>query len=219
MIRWIKENSLGLAMFILFLIFIGGQSLAGHRNYNSEQQDHNQQEVSYTEYVSSGDFVESVFENWESEFLQMGSYVFLTVFLLQKGSSESKKLEGDEPVDAKPRKSKHAPWPIKKGGIVLKLYENSLGLAFLILFIISFSLHAAGGAAATCEENLAHGESYCPTTFQYLETSKFWFESFQNWQSEYLAVFAIVVFSIYLRQKGSPESKPVNVPNDKTGNE
>jgi hypothetical protein len=217
--RWIKEHSLSLVMFLLFAVFILGQSLVGQRNYNSEQEDHQQTQVTYMEYLKTGDFVESVFENWESEFLQMASYVFLTAFLVQKGSAESKKLEGDNPQDPEPRKSKHAPWAVNKGGWVLKLYENSLGLAFILLFILSFALHAAGGAAATCEENQTHGDSFCPNTVQYVETSKFWFESFQNWQSEFLAVFAIVVLSVYLRQKGSPESKPVNTPHDKTGSE
>jgi hypothetical protein len=217
---WIKEHSLSLVVGGLFLLFIFGQSVAGMGNYNEDQQQHKQPEVSYVEYLQSGDFVESVFENWESEFLQMGSYVFLTAYLVQKGSAESKKLEADEPVDKDPRKSKNsdAPWPVRKGGWILKLYENSLGLAFLLLFLMSFLLHAAGGTAQTNEENITHGQ---PTMsmVEYMGSSKFWFESLQNWQSEFLAVFAIVVLSVYLRQKGSPESKPVNTPHQKTGSE
>jgi hypothetical protein len=218
--RWLRENSLGLTMFILFLLFLGGQSVAGFYNYNNDQEDHNQSTVSFGEYLTTGSFVEAVFENWESEFLQMGSYVFLTAFLVQKGSAESKKLEGEEPQDRDPRQSKspNAPWPVRKGGWALKLYENSLGLAFILLFILSFLLHAAGGAAETTQDNLAHGGS-AVSFLQYFTTAKFWFESFQNWQSEFLAVFAIVMLSIYLRQKGSPESKPVNTPHDKTGSE
>jgi hypothetical protein len=219
--QWLKEHSLSLVMFGLFLLFIFGQSMAGVRTYNQEQQEHNQPEISYVEYIKTGEFVESVFENWESEFLQMGAYAFLTVFLYQKGSAESKMLEGDEPQDQDPRqsKSKDAPGPVRKGGWLLKVYENSLSLAFLALFIMSFLLHASGGASATCAESQSHNESDCPGVVQYISTSKFWFESFQNWQSEFLAVFAIVVLSIYLRQKGSPESKPVNTPHDKTGSE
>lgn len=216
--RWLKDNSLSLVVGILFLIFLGGQSLTGQRQYNEEQQEHGQPEITYMEYIGSGDFIESVFENWESEFLQMAAYVALTVFLYQKGSAESKKLQGSEPFDQKPRKSRstNAPWPVRQGGIALKLYENSLLIAFTLLFLMSFGMHAYGGARATTEENLVHGESAVGVV-EYIQTSKFWFESFQNWQSEFLAVFSIVVLSIWLRQKGSPESKPVNSPHAETG--
>lgn len=217
--KWLKEHSLSIVVFVLFFVFLVGQSLAGHSHYNQEQQEHQQPEITYTEYLTSGDFVESVFENWESEFLQMGMYVILTIFLFQKGSSESKKLFGKEAVDAEPHDSKHAYWPVKKGGIWLLAYKNSLSIAFILLFLMSFWLHAAGGARATCEENQTHADPECYSTISYMGTSKFWFESFQNWQSEFLAVFSIVVLSVYLRQQGSPESKPVNVPNDKTGTE
>jgi hypothetical protein len=217
--RWIKEHSLSLVVLSLFIFMLLGQSLVGHQNYNDDQEEHKQSSVSYVEYLATGNFIESVFENWESEFLQMGMYVFLTAYLVQKGSAESKKLESDEPQDADPRNSKHAPWPIKKGGWILKIYEHSLSLAFILLFIISISLHAYGGSIETCDENKVHGDSSCPTTIQYMETSKFWFESLQNWQSEFLAVGAIVILSVYLREKGSPESKPVNTPHDKTGSE
>jgi hypothetical protein len=216
--RWLKDNSLSIVMFLLFAIFLVGQSLAGQRHYNNEQQTHHQPEVAYTEYIKSGNFIETVFENWESEFLQMGAYVALTVFLYQKGSAESKKLQGSEPFDQKPKKSKnaHAPWPVRRGGLVLKIYENSLLIAFTLLFLMSFFLHAYGGARQTSEENIVHGQPSV-STVEYIETSKFWFESFQNWQSEFLAVFSIVVLSIWLRQKGSPESKPVNSPYAETG--
>jgi len=217
--QWLIEHSLSIVLFALFFVFLVGQSLTGFQHYNQEQQAHQQPESTYVEYLKSGDFIESVFENWESEFLQMGMYVVLTVFLYQKGSSESKKLAGSQAVDAEPRKSKHAPGSVKQGGVVLWLYENSLSMAFLVLFLLSFWLHGYGGAQATCQENFEHAEPVCPSTLNYMQTSKFWYESFQNWQSEFLAVGSIVVLSVYLRQKGSPESKPVNVPHDKTGTE
>lgn len=215
---WLRNNSLGIVLFILFLTFLGGQSVAGFKHYNEEQQSHGAEEISYGQYVTSGNFVEATFENWESEFLQMGAYVILTVFLYQKGSAESKKLQGSEEEDQEPKSTsdKHAPWPVRQGGAALFLYKNSLSLAFLLLFLMSFWFHAMGGARDTCSENRQHGEE-CPTTAQYMTTSKFWFESFQNWQSEFLAVFAIVVLSVFLRQQGSPESKPVNSPHAKTG--
>lgn len=217
--RWLRNNSLGVVMFVFFLIFIAGQSITGFRQYNDDQQTHKQPEVSYGQYLKSGDFIEATFENWESEFLQMGAYVILTVFLVQKGSAESKKLRGAQAMDQNPKKSKskNAPWPVRKGGIALKIYEHSLSLALILLFLISFMLHAYGGSRATCEENMAHGDSTCPSTIQYIGTSKMWFESLENWQSEFLSVGAIVVLTIYLREKGSPESKPVNSPHSMTG--
>jgi hypothetical protein len=218
--RFLRNNSLGLVMLIIFIVLICGQSVVGYRTYNDDQQEHKQPQVAYIDYLGTGHFIEATFENWESEFLQMFSYIILTVFLFQRGSAESKKLTGGNPQDQHPKhsKSKNAPWPVRRGGWIMHLYSHSLSLAFLILFLLSFWLHAYGGAIETSEENIAHGESSI-STMHYMETSKFWFESLQNWQSEFLAVFAIVVLSIYLREKGSPESKPVNTPHTETGSE
>jgi hypothetical protein len=217
--QWLKQNSLSVVLIALFFAFLFAQSVTGYRHHNEEQQQHGSETVSYIEYLGSGDFIESVFENWESEFLQMAGYVLLTVHLRQKGSAESKKLAGEMPVDQEPKvsKSKNAPWPVRMGGAALKIYKHSLSIAFVLLFAGSFILHAYGGARQICEENLQHSEVTCESTTQYVKTAKFWFESFQNWQSEFLAVFAIVVLSIYLREKGSPESKPVNSPHHETG--
>jgi len=219
--RWLRDNSLSLVTFAVFLAILVGQSFVGLRNYNDDLQQHQQPTVSYVGYIGSGDFIESVFENWESEFLQMSFYVILTIFLFQKGSAESKKLQGTNASDAKPKHTHYADalWPVRRGGWVLKIYEHSLSLALLILFLMSFWLHAFGGAKATCQENMIHQDPSCPTTISYMTTSKFWFESLQNWQSEFLAVFSIIYLSIYLREKGSPESKPVSAPNYHTGSE
>jgi hypothetical protein len=219
--RWIKHNSLSIVMLGLFFGIVIGQSFVGMRHFNDDQQEHNQPAVGYVEYIKSGDFIESVFENWESEFLQMGSFVILTVYLRQKGSPESKKLEGSEAEDAEPKHTanKNSPWPVRQGGVVLKIYEHSLSLAFLLLFLVSFWLHAYGGARATCQENLVHKETKCESTIQYVGTSKFWFESLQNWQSEFLAVGSIVYLAVYLREKGSPESKPVSTPHHEHGSQ
>lgn len=213
-----QNNSLSIIVFLLFLIFLAGHSVTGLKQYNQQQEEHSQPTVTYAKYLTTGDFVESVFENWESEFLQMGSYVLLTVYLRQKGSAESKKLEGEEEVDRDPQKTadKDAPWPVRKGGMVLTLYKNSLSIAFILLYLMSFLLHGLGGAAMACEEAQTHNEA-CDSTVQFMTTSEFWYQSFQNWQSEFLAVFAIVVLSIFLRQHGSPESKPVNTPHYQTG--
>jgi len=146
-------------------------------------------------------------------------YVILTVFLFQKGSSESKPMGKPAPQDQDPRTAtvgKSTPWPVKRGGAVLKVYEHSLSILLLLLFLASFALHAVGGAAAFSEDQQSHGLAPV-TALQYLATSRFWFESFQNWQSEFLAVAVLVGASVYLREKGSPESKPVAEPHDGTG--
>ncbi|HEX8720938.1 MAG TPA: DUF6766 family protein [Pyrinomonadaceae bacterium] len=219
--RILRENGLTivwLGMFFLTLIF--GQSIVGQREYNNDQKEHGQPQVSYVEYIASAHFVEATMENWESEFLQMFLFVVLTVFLYQKGSAESKKLDGGEEVDRDPRDSKNkkdAPWPVRRGGLVLKLYENSLSLAFLLLFLGSFVLHAAGGAGEYNQDQAEHGSAERVSTLQYMGTSRFWFESLQNWQSEFLSVGMMVLLTIWLRQKGSPESKPVDAPHSQTG--
>lgn len=155
-------------------------------------------------------------ENWESEFLQMGAFVLLTAFLRQKGSPESKGFH-DEEVDREPLPDRPgAPWPVRRGGLALALYRNSLSIALLSLFLMSFLLHAAGGAEEYNSEQGTHGGPMVSVA-GYMGTSRFWFESLQNWQSEFLAVLSIVTLSIVLRQHGSPESKPVHAPHGTTG--
>lgn len=218
--RTLRENGLSLVLFSLFLItWILGQALAGHSESNADRAVRGLGPETLGEYLTSAHFLEATSENWESEFLQMGVYVALTVFLFQKGSSESKSLEGHEAVDQDPRTAvvrRNSPWPVKRGGWLLTVYEYSLTLAFLILFLICFSIHAVSGCANYNEERAATGLPAMSWT-EYLQSSRFWFESLQNWQSEFLAIFSMVVLSIFLRQRGSPESKPVHVPHAKTG--
>src|SRR5688572_9902841 len=199
---WLKRNGMSVAMFSLFLVSIIGQFAAGHRTYNHEQSEHGRPAVAVTEYVRSGHFVEAVFENWESEFLQMAAFVFLSAVLYQKGSPESRKLQGEPELDADPRqeKKKDSPWPVHRGGLLLRLYEHSLTIALLLLFAISFFLHAEGGAREYSQEQLEHGRE-AVSMGAYIRTSRFWFESFQNWQSEFLSVGALIVLSIFLRQR------------------
>jgi hypothetical protein len=219
--RFLRDNGLSIVLFgLFFLAFIIGQSATGHHEYNEDQKEHGQPVVSFAEYLGGSHFLEATMENWESEFLQMFIFVVLTVFLYQKGSAESKDPDKEEEVDRDPRQSqgkKGAPWPVRKGGLWLKLYENSLGLVLFALFVFSFVLHAAGGAGVYNEDQREHGSAERVTTLQYMGTSRFWFESFQNWQSEFLSIGAMVVLTIWLRQKGSPESKPVDAPHDETG--
>lgn len=217
--RFWRENSLSVVLFALFGLFLLGQILTGFREYNSDQQDHNAPTVGYLRYLQTGHFTEAVFENWESEFLQMASYVLLTVWLRQKGSAESKSLSESEPVDKDPKRSRlrpDAPKSVRQGGWRLRLYKSSLSLAFAALFLISISLHAEGGAREYNRELKEHGARPISLS-EYVRSSRFWFESFQNWQSEYLAVACIVVLSVFLRQKGSPESKPVDAPHGEGG--
>jgi hypothetical protein len=197
-------------MFGLFLLCWGGQCLTGLHSHNEDRREHGQPALSFGAYLHSGEFIEATFENWESEFLQMGAFVILSAFLKQKGSGESKKLSGQEEVDEDPQKNARtdSPGPVHRGGLLLKLYSHSLTLALFGLFFFSFALHAVGGEMLFNEEQLQHGQP-AVTFLQYVTGSEFWFQSFQNWQSEFLSVGVLVVLSIFLRQKGSPESKPV----------
>jgi uncharacterized protein DUF6766 len=217
----LRENGLSIVLGVLFLLFLVGQAASGYYAYNEEQQEHRQQTIEFINYLGTSHFLEATMENWESEFLQMFAFVVLTACLFQKGSAESKDPEEEEAdVDRDPREArnkKDAPWPVRKGGVVLTLYEYSLSLAFLLLFFTSFILHAVGGAKEYNQNQLEHGSSELITTLQYMETPRFWFESLQNWQSEFLAVFAMVVLSIFLRQRGSAESKPVDAAHSETG--
>jgi hypothetical protein len=216
----LRENGLGLILLLLFLTtWICGQALTGHLESNNERSQHGLPPESLGEYCTSSHFLEATAENWESEFLQMGVYVILTVFLYQKGSSESKSPDETSPVDRDPRLSKNksaAPWPVRRGGWVLALYEYSLSLAFLGLFLICFVVHLVSGCSNYNEELASH-HSPPITSLHYLRSSRFWFESLQNWQSEFLAIFSMVTLSIFLRQRGSPESKPVDAPHSETG--
>jgi hypothetical protein len=217
--KWLRDNGLSLVTTGLFLTFMTAQAATGFYVFNEEQRDHGAPEITLSAYLRSGHFIEATAENWESEFLQMAAYVLLTVVLVQRGSSESKKPGEREAVDRDPRLSKSnpdAPWPVRRGGVVLRIYENSLSLAFVGLFLFSFALHAAGGAHAHNEAAMAHGGE-AVSIAQFMASSQFWFESFQNWQSEFLALVAMVVLSIYLRQRGSPESKPVDAAHSTTG--
>ena len=217
----LRENGLSIVVLGLFILTFGAQAVAGMHEYNQEQTDHGQPEIGFAQYLGTGHFMEATAENWESEFLQMAAYVLLTAAFFQKGSAESKKLDESEAVDRDPRTAtdrKDAPGPVRRGGWILRLYENSLSLAFLGLFVVSFVLHAIGGAREYTAEQLQHGGEGV-SMLQYAQTARFWFESTQNWQSEFLALLGMVVLSIFLRQRGSPESKPVDAPHSQTGSE
>jgi hypothetical protein len=211
--RFLHDNGLSLVFFLLFVIAILGQIFTGQAEHNQEMLEKGGRQVGVVDYLSTGHFIQSTFENWESEFLQMALFVVLTIFLYQRGSSESKDPEGgEEPTDREPDpKKEDAPWPVKQGGTILALYKHSLSLVLFLLFAVSFVAHWLG-SLKDYNEGQALQQKPAETAFQYLSNSRFWFESFQNWQSEFLSVFAIVMLSIWLRQKGSSQSKPVDAP-------
>ncbi len=209
---WIRDCALTLVLMAMFLLFLVGQFVTGLKEYNSFRVDHQQAPIGMSSYLATGHWWESVFENWESEFLQMAVFVLLTTVLVQKGSPESRRAQIKELVDADPRRfadRPNVPWPVRRGGWILRLYENSLGLAFVLLFLVSWVGHAIGGHAAFASDQVEHGLAK-PAFTDYLTSSRFWFESFQNWQSEFVSIAAMVWLAVYLRQRGSPESKPVH---------
>ncbi|MEL1244608.1 DUF6766 family protein [Flavobacterium sp. DGU11] len=215
--KFLRNNSLSITFFILFVAALAAQVIFGLKEYNKELIEDGGAAVTIYQYFTSGHFVESTFENWESEFLQMALFVLFTIFLKERGSSESKSFDEAEEVDREPEPNrKDAPWPVRKGGFILTLYRHSLTIALFILFAVSFVLHFYGSLD---DENVMKGLKGEPleTAGEYITDSRFWFESFQNWQSEFLSVFAIIVLSIYLRQQGSSQSKPVDAPHYETG--
>jgi hypothetical protein len=215
---WLRNSKLAAACLAIFAVLLLAQSLTGWRERNNDAVTHHEATISYGEYLTTGHFYEATFENWESEFLQMAAFVVLTVFLVQKGSAESKKPGGDD-VDEDPERHRddpNAPWPVRRGGIWLTLYKNSLLIAFTVLFLGSMVGHALGGTAEYNSEQVEHGEQQV-SVVEFVRSSEFWFQSFQNWQSEFLAVGSIVVLTIFLRQQGSSESKPVHAPQEQTG--
>lgn len=217
--RLLHENGLTVAMGGLFLASLVAQIVFGHAVYEHGAVEKGLPSLSLGAYLTSGHAIEALFENWESEFLQMGVFVVLTRYLRQKGSSESKKIDAHEEVDDDPREKQDepgVPWAVRKGGVVLWLYERSLAIALFSLFAVSLVLHAYGGGKnAVAEGELTGGP--LASTVRYMGTSQFWFESFQNWQSEFMSVAALIVLSIFLRQRGSSQSKPVAAPHGKTG--
>ncbi len=211
---WYVRNGLSLALAAIFLASLVGQIVAGHHAWNEERTEAGLHEISLWLYLTTGHFVSAMFENWESEFLQMGMYVLLTVGLRQYGSAESRPLdpsEEEERIDPGP-----TPRAATAKGVVRWLYANSLAIAFLALFAISFVLHLCGSWRHEVAERLMKGEAG-PTLWAHFTGSEFWYESFQNWHSEFLSVLAIVVLSIFLRQEGSPQSKSIKAPHSQTG--
>lgn len=212
--KFLRRNGLSVVVIALFLVtYLGGQILTGWHVHNDEREEHHEAPLGLGDYLTSAHFWEATAENWESEFLQMFVYVYITAFLFQKGSAESN--DPDKPEE-KRNVSPASPWPVRKGGLWLKVYAHSLSLAFAVLFLISFWVHACSSVRLENEERARLGLGAISLS-EHLGGSRFWFESFQNWQSEFLAIGSMILLSIFLREKGSPESKPVEAPHGETG--
>jgi len=215
-----RENGLSLFFGAIFLATIVAQSFAGNEAYNAEQRAHGASSVSWWEYVTSSDYWGAVMENWQSEFLQFSLFILATVWLVQKGSNESKKLEDagvetDRQQRVLEEAGANAPLWARVDGLRRRVYENSLLLAMASIFLLTWvaqSLNNWRGFNAEAREHDGETVSWG----RYLLDPDFWERTLQNWQSEFLAVGTMVVFTIYLRQRGSPESKPVGAPHDET---
>lgn len=204
-----RRNGLTLVLTVSFLLlWLGGQFRTGRAQYNAERAERHQPPVGNEQYATSPHFLEATMENWESEFFQMFVFVVATAYLFQKGSAES---HDPDATDAKePPLTRRSPWAARRGGWIRGFYSHSLSLALFLLFLASFILHAWSGAQLFNEEEAAKGRAPIGI-IGYMSGSRFWFESFQNWQSEFLAIGSMVVLTIHLREKGSAQSKPVNM--------
>ncbi len=208
MTKWVRDNSLTLVLAALFLASLVGQIFTGLAAENHERALDARPLLALPDYVRGGEFLSTLFENWESEFLQMWAYVMLTAYLFQRGSPESRDPDGEE---TRPGEGKR-----RKKSAVRSLYEHSLGLALLLLFIASFALHWVNSFRKEVEEAAKDGHP-APELLSYLGDPQLWFESFQNWQSEFMSTAVLVVLGIFLRERLSPESKAVGEPNSQTG--
>jgi hypothetical protein len=218
---FLRENSLSIFFGVLLLATLVGQALVGHANYNDEQLAHHSDTISLGRYLTSSAFGAAVMENWQSEYLQFTLFILATVYLVQRGSPESKKpgKEGHE-TDAEQNVGQHAtarsPLWARTGGLRTAIYSNSLLIGMTLIFFGSWFAHSVTSWTDYNNDQTEHNE---PTVswLTFLGKPYFWEQTFQNWQSEFLAVGSFVVFSVYLRQRGSPESKPVGAPHDSTG--
>ena len=213
MTKILKNNGLSLTLLGLFLACWGGQFATGYRTHNQDLLTHHRPPLTRFEYLQSGMFWEATFENWESEFLQMAIYTVFTAFLYQRGSSESNPLPDEGGGTKKCPKRYFRDRPLLR-----KLYENSLSLALFALFLMSFVGHLVSGHYAENLERAIAPRPLAPqSTAEFLRDSQFWFQSLQNWQSEFFSVAVMVVLTVFLRQKGSAQSKEVDAPHLKTG--
>jgi hypothetical protein len=218
--RFLFENGLSLFFGAIFLASLIGQSFAGQHAYNAEQRAHGGEPLSWLDYALSPHFGGAVLENWQSEFLQFTLFIFATVWLVQKGSNESKRLE-DVGIESKQKQKLEgfapddAPRWAKSRGAARILYENSLLLAMTLIFFATWLVQSLNNWREFNAEQLEHDDA-AVSWGRYLIDPDFWERTLENWQSEFLAVGTMAIFTVYLRQRGSPESKPVGAPHDET---
>jgi hypothetical protein len=219
--RFLFENSLSLFFLGLFLISLVGQTVAGLYEFNDHQSQHGEPTVSYLRYLASSDFGSDMLENWQSEWLQFWVFALATVWLVQKGSNESKKpedagLETDQQQRVGEHAGRDAPRWARVKDWRLSLYSNSFFIVMGLVFLATWVAQSFVSWTVFNDEQQAHDDP-AVSWWSYMGSPDFWERSFQNWQSEFLAVGTMVVFTIYLRQRGSPESKPVGAPHEETG--
>jgi hypothetical protein len=218
--RFLRENSLSIVFLLLFLGALTGQAVSGHADYNDQAIRHGDPTISFGRYLVSSDFSVDVMENWQSEYLQFTLMILSTVWLLQRGSPESKELdkagrESDEDQKLGEHAGAGSPRWARLGGWRTRVYSNSLLIVMTAIWLASWGVQSVTGRVAYNAEQFDHQQG-AVNWLQYVGTSDFWNRTLQNWQSEFLAVGSMAVLSIYLRQRGSPESKPVGAPHDAT---
>ena len=220
---FLRDNALSLAFGAVFLATLVGQALSGVADFNAQQIADGLEPVSLGEYVTSSSFGVDVMENWQSEYLQFSLYIFATIYLVQKGSNESKELdrvgrEGEEEQLLGQHAKPDSPRWAKVGGLRTTIYSNSLLLVMSAIWIASWLAQSITGRINYNAEQLDH-QSAPVSWLSYITTSDFWNRTLQNWQSEFLAVGSMVILAVFLRQRGSPESKPVGAPHSATATE
>jgi len=217
----LRNNGLSLFFGLIFLLALLGQALTGHALFNQEQVASGLEEISLGEYLTSSNFAVDVSENWQSEYLQFLLYIFATIWLVQKGSPESKELNEPGPESDKEQlvgeySNAGSPKWARVSGWRRTVYSNSLGVTMGLIFLLSWLAQSIAGSSNYNQEQIKNFQQ--PVSWaEYIVSPEFWNRTLQNWQSEFLAVGSMVVLSIYLRQRGSPESKPVGSAHDDTG--
>jgi hypothetical protein len=213
-------NGLSVAFGLLFAASLIGQAFSGLAYYNQEQVASDLEEITFWQYVSSSSFAVDVSENWQSEYLQFLLFIVLTVWLVQQGSPESKSIDqrgqqSDEDQLIGPYAKPGSPTWARAGGLRTTVFSNSLGIVMGLVFVLSWLVQSITGFNAFAETQLENLQD--PGTWgHYVFSAEFWNRTLQNWQSEFLAVWSMVILSVYLRQRSSPESKPVGTPHDAT---
>jgi len=218
---FLKHNGLSIVFLVLFLGALVGQAFAGHADFNEDQLRHNDPTMSMGRYVVSSEFGVAVLENWQSEYLQFTLFILLTVWLLQRGSPESKELhkagrESDKDQLVGEHANEDSPRWAKLEGLPRVLYENSLLIVMAAIWVASWFAQSVTGVSEYNATRLDHHQA--PVSWiDYLGRPDFWEKTLQNWQSEFLAVGSMAILAVYLRQRGSPESKPVGASHEATG--